>query len=286
MPLNVTIDDEYGDLLTGALPSYEQADAWHQGNSCLPCAAKLNSSKTFMQTWHDNTSNGGKLVSMTFNFTGTALYVYCVIPPHSVAGYSFRINNTLVGQYTRQTDEISAYEYQTLVFAKTDLPQGHHTFQFRNGRGPSISSLALFDYAVYTMDNSIGNTTETVSPTTATRSETSKGASPTPLQSSIGYERTDTNTSSSPTSSGNTLTPSGSKPAFHVQVAPLVIGILIGSVAAVYLGYLFFKLKFARRSVTSPATVEPFPFVENWREVYGTDPLSPPLSGATHTKRS
>ncbi|KAJ8483081.1 hypothetical protein ONZ45_g14728 [Pleurotus djamor] len=73
MPLNVTIDDEYGDLLTGALPSYEQADAWHQGNSCLPCAAKLNSSKTFMQTWHDNTSNGGKLVSMTFNFTAKEL---------------------------------------------------------------------------------------------------------------------------------------------------------------------------------------------------------------------
>ena len=56
--VNRTIDDFYGDSVTGALPVYSPSDGWTSGNTCVGC--RFNSSiadvnKTFDKTWHDAT---------------------------------------------------------------------------------------------------------------------------------------------------------------------------------------------------------------------------------------
>lgn len=61
--MNITIDDELGDPLTGQKISYLPDGAWQQGNNCELCTAKpAPASDAFDGTWHD----------ATFNPTGTA----------------------------------------------------------------------------------------------------------------------------------------------------------------------------------------------------------------------
>ena len=43
---NATIDDQYGDSLTGVLPSY-YPNAWNQGNQCAGCFAKPSPVRAF-----------------------------------------------------------------------------------------------------------------------------------------------------------------------------------------------------------------------------------------------
>ena len=76
-----TIDDTYGDSLTGAKPDYSSGgnDCWFQGPGCTECVLQPDPSKAYNGTWHDTTStrcgndasdqsNAGHSVS--FNFTG------------------------------------------------------------------------------------------------------------------------------------------------------------------------------------------------------------------------
>jgi hypothetical protein len=53
--VNVTIDDQYGDALTGLLPSYSPSGIWEQGANCSTCTARPNPSQASMGTWHDTT---------------------------------------------------------------------------------------------------------------------------------------------------------------------------------------------------------------------------------------
>ena len=51
-----TIDDTYGDSVTGALPTYSDTDCWNQG-PCSTCFLKPDASKAHDGTWHDTSSN-------------------------------------------------------------------------------------------------------------------------------------------------------------------------------------------------------------------------------------
>ena len=51
-----TIDDTYGDSVTGALPTYSDTDCWHQ-NPCANCSLKPDASQAHNGTWHDTSSN-------------------------------------------------------------------------------------------------------------------------------------------------------------------------------------------------------------------------------------
>jgi hypothetical protein len=42
---NRTIDDQYGDKLTGLLPQYSPSGVWNQGNGCVPCAIRPDPGK-------------------------------------------------------------------------------------------------------------------------------------------------------------------------------------------------------------------------------------------------
>ncbi|KAI0800516.1 hypothetical protein C8Q74DRAFT_421266 [Fomes fomentarius] len=81
LSMNRTIDDEYGDSVTGLVPQYSPPGAWHQGSTCGGCFVHLDPSQVLNGTWHDATHNAGQPEprSITMRFNGTAVYVYNVL---------------------------------------------------------------------------------------------------------------------------------------------------------------------------------------------------------------
>jgi hypothetical protein len=45
--INVTIDDQNGDSVTGAVPSYSPGNKWQQGSQCPGCFAQPDPQQTF-----------------------------------------------------------------------------------------------------------------------------------------------------------------------------------------------------------------------------------------------
>lgn len=84
--MNITIDDEYGDPLTGQQISYSPADAWQQGNDCTACTAKPTpASDAWNGTWHDASfnpsgtgTNGapGQIITASVQFEGELDHLY------------------------------------------------------------------------------------------------------------------------------------------------------------------------------------------------------------------
>lgn len=56
-PINVTIDDQYGDPKTGAAITYFPADAWNLNSLCSGCTIVPDAKLTYMQSWHVGTFN-------------------------------------------------------------------------------------------------------------------------------------------------------------------------------------------------------------------------------------
>lgn len=52
---NATIDDQWGDELTGLVPVLTPANEWQQGAECAGCQLKPNASLAYDHTWHDST---------------------------------------------------------------------------------------------------------------------------------------------------------------------------------------------------------------------------------------
>jgi hypothetical protein len=68
---NVTVDDEYGDEVTGAKPSYSPSADWSEGTNCTGCLALPDPSFAYDHTWHDTTQDVAdpavRFVNYTFN---------------------------------------------------------------------------------------------------------------------------------------------------------------------------------------------------------------------------
>ena len=79
--VNQTIDDYFGDPITGTFPIYSPANLWQQGNGCTTCVVRPDVSIPFDGTWHDSTyfvGNGTRSVSVTF--TGNFFFCrYCFL---------------------------------------------------------------------------------------------------------------------------------------------------------------------------------------------------------------
>ena len=74
--VNVTVDDQYGDPLTGKTPSYEPGGVWRQGSSCTGCSIKLDPNQTCDGTWHDVTwSVGNQPFTIEIEFTGSHMFI-------------------------------------------------------------------------------------------------------------------------------------------------------------------------------------------------------------------
>ncbi|EPT00117.1 hypothetical protein FOMPIDRAFT_1123161 [Fomitopsis schrenkii] len=154
MRINRTIDDTYGDSITGLQVVYS---GWNTGQLCPGCAVQPDASATFEGSWHDTTSwNGDAPPSATMRFNGTAVWVYCILVNSGHRGVtiytnaSFELDGALAGTYQHNPDpKEDQYLYNTAVFNKDDLSNTEHTLVITAENGPS-PSLLLFDWAMYT----------------------------------------------------------------------------------------------------------------------------------------
>jgi len=166
LQVNATIDDELGDSVTGALPVYSPQNVWSRGDECTTCFAKADVQQAFEHTWHDATwyavSGPQAALSITMPFKGTALYAYCILDNAiqyvAFTNLTFFIDGSQVGTFAHVPDGTNIFQYNSLVYSNTSIPDGSHTFAIRTANGVNDSSV-LFDYVEYTFDPSSASTT-------------------------------------------------------------------------------------------------------------------------------
>lgn len=79
--VNQTIDDYFGDPITGTFPIYSPANLWQQGNGCTGCLVQPDVSIPFDGTWHDSTFLvGGATRSVSVTFTGKFCFLSMLFP--------------------------------------------------------------------------------------------------------------------------------------------------------------------------------------------------------------
>ncbi|KAI0714741.1 hypothetical protein C8Q76DRAFT_727913 [Earliella scabrosa] len=160
-PINRTIDDFYGDSVTGLRPTYSPANQWISGDQCRGCDATplINGTAAFNRTWHDSTYHTDQLArDIMLRFTGTAVYVYHIILNKgnnplttTLTNLSFYMDDVYVGNYTHQPEDNHDVLYNVSVYVNTTLINKPHVLHIR-ADGPQ-ASLILFDYAEYTFDD-------------------------------------------------------------------------------------------------------------------------------------
>ncbi|TFK49512.1 hypothetical protein OE88DRAFT_346915 [Heliocybe sulcata] len=131
-------------------------DKWQAGQTCSACFAQPDETMTFQGTWHDGTyhyANEDPL-SVSFQFEGTSLDVYCIIV-NSVSyttamAVNFTLDGASAGNFAHSPNPSSPlYQYNVSVFSVSSIPSGSH--QFKMTTSGNQDSLILFDYATYLM---------------------------------------------------------------------------------------------------------------------------------------
>ncbi|KAJ3980287.1 hypothetical protein F5890DRAFT_1477851 [Lentinula detonsa] len=190
--VNRSIDDTLGDSVTGDRPTYlpDTLGVW-EDNTCLDCALVPPTSNAFDGTYTAATYNPDlKNISISFAFTGTAIYVYFILANHPDPGISastaanFTLDGNLVSTFTHSPDSSSSapdfyFNDSALAFSKTSLKNVTHQMVISTS-GLNSDYYLNFDYALYTFQNPSTATSSTSSSSSATSSTT--GAS-TSLQS-------------------------------------------------------------------------------------------------------
>ncbi|KAI0652611.1 hypothetical protein C8Q79DRAFT_111144 [Trametes meyenii] len=159
---NITVDD------TSQGIQYSPFDAWSTTNPCNtsrnPCNIVLDGNQVYNRTWHGTAYTPGQASqpSLSFNFSGTAVYVYGVILDRPPPGGTFTLSTNLQVYLDKSLTQSNnqgvwnsssgpIYQYNALIFQKSDLPSGDHTLQIQAVNNDS--AIILFDYIVYTMDS-------------------------------------------------------------------------------------------------------------------------------------
>lgn len=163
---NISIDDQYGDPVNGQKITYTPNNSWFVGQSCDDdCVANPSPSQSaFMATWMEGISNSSssdsdQTVSALVPFSGTAVYVYCILSGSAASqnwstDLTFLIDNATVGEYQQSPSNNSSTDnFGQLVFSKTGLSNAQHTLVIQSGLHNS-KSLLLLDQIVYTQDES------------------------------------------------------------------------------------------------------------------------------------
>ncbi|EIW63876.1 uncharacterized protein TRAVEDRAFT_108468, partial [Trametes versicolor FP-101664 SS1] len=168
--VNHTVDDQYGDSVSGVLPAYTPRHQWAYGPQCSGCSiypdththtgpsaagAAVDMTQAFRGSWHDTTdTHTGAPSTVSITFVGQAVYVYNIIANSiptvtTLTSLVFAFNGTVVGNYTHQPDSSGLLLlYQVPVYVNTSLPHGTHNLTISTS-GPE-NSLLLFDYITYT----------------------------------------------------------------------------------------------------------------------------------------
>ncbi|KAI0774516.1 hypothetical protein C8Q74DRAFT_841071 [Fomes fomentarius] len=161
----VTIDDTYGDEVTGVRPVYSPSASWSQGRRCVhdeECLVNPDPNEVGRGTWHDAVGMSEDAPSRTIalSFEGNSISIYCIISQAdrveiAVANMTFELDGAPVGDYFHEPDGAMdaagnyLVKYDVDVFQSGSIPQGNHTL-----RVSSVGySRMLFDYAQYTTED-------------------------------------------------------------------------------------------------------------------------------------
>ncbi|KAJ6514547.1 hypothetical protein DFH09DRAFT_1333033 [Mycena vulgaris] len=147
---NRTIDDTKRDPITGFIPIYAPENQWNP--NCSGCLVQPDIAQLFDFTWHDTTqSDGGVPSSVTLNFTGTAIYLFCVVPntiqfATTLVHLTFTLDGVPIGTYTHVPDSSTDILYSVPVLSSQNLTNEAHTLVAET----ASNSLFVFDFAMYT----------------------------------------------------------------------------------------------------------------------------------------
>ncbi|KAJ7147207.1 hypothetical protein C8R46DRAFT_918135 [Mycena filopes] len=149
---NYTIDDLKGDVRTGVLPVYEPLSMWNADGNCNVCVIHPDPKKAVEGTWHDATQTGKTPPTVTIQFTGTAIYMFGIVPnniPRAAThvNLTFTLDSVPQTGYAHTPDNSSNMAYAVPIFATSGLTNGSHTLVARTTNAPA---LFIFDYALYT----------------------------------------------------------------------------------------------------------------------------------------
>ena len=152
--VNRTIDDEFGDSVTGVVPTYAP-QGWLQGQNCTGCSfnsRNVDISQVFNGSWHSAMHIPGSTdFNVTASFSGIAVYVFNLIALQASTNLTFYLDGEAADTFhPTQPDGVVGIQYRVPVFSKTGLSNGPHTLEIVSG-GPT-HSLVLFDYIEYTVD--------------------------------------------------------------------------------------------------------------------------------------
>lgn len=191
--INRTIDDEYGDNVTGEKLAYYPPDSsgFVQGSTCSRCLINLNTSIVWRGTWHDCSQHpyDPEIRTITAHFTGTAVYVYTVLSEYryghdlenkTVTYLTFEIDGKSVGEFFHDTYD--GTQYHTPVLAHEGLSDAPHTLVIRipPGRDGKSWSWVLFDYIQYTTSDSSSSSSSAASPSPSSTASPSLSLRPGP----------------------------------------------------------------------------------------------------------
>ncbi|KAH8102712.1 hypothetical protein BXZ70DRAFT_1006613 [Cristinia sonorae] len=179
---NFTIDDQIGDIRTGRKVNY--LGVWSSGNVCPMCVGKTpDPAQAHSGSWHYSdalaaqTPNSG----FTFNFTGTAVYIYAILQNSSPTYLDITLDGGSPVAFSPPSELVHdppmTFYYGFPVFSSAGIINGDHTVtvELRQNLGIiGTGTMLLFDYIVYTMDISdLGSPATTPLPTSIAPSQTS-----------------------------------------------------------------------------------------------------------------
>ena len=177
--VNITIDDQFGDAVTGAIPGYLPTPGnWSIGQNCPGCFAQPDASLAFRGTWHDTTwdSDGYRGAKRTLNLTfsgeciyiamicstcnvrlsiGSAIYVFFILA-NSIPNTTTITNLSIVFDdgnpeyYTHTPSNSTDYQYNQLVYSNSQLSDSGGQHELLMSTIGINGSLILFDYAIRT----------------------------------------------------------------------------------------------------------------------------------------
>ncbi|EIN12542.1 hypothetical protein PUNSTDRAFT_130800 [Punctularia strigosozonata HHB-11173 SS5] len=252
------IDDENGDTRTGS-PVIYSGTRWNFGPNCSSCGIHFDPDLIFDETWHETTNDPisnpewPKLPSVTVNFAGSAIWVFCIVPNNitpmkadvlTLANLTFILDGIQVQSFVHVPSG-SEFLYSHRVFSTEGLHPGPHilTFEVQN------ASYVAFDYAIYTFEN------DTL-PLEATVSPSSNISAPTSLPQSVMSQTTITTTWSSALAtiaSTTSVSPSRVSSTLASRTSsntlPVVLGIAIGALLFCGIPIAFYIGRRRRRTV-------------------------------------
>ncbi|GLB34615.1 hypothetical protein LshimejAT787_0201800 [Lyophyllum shimeji] len=187
IPRNRTIDDTFGDSVTGAKPVYLPEGNW-DGPNCDPshCHIIPSPDNAFARTYSAATYvPGGGARTAEFSFKGTDIYVFFILANNVPNAWTETFCKfVLDGQatdYHHAPSQSTDYQYNALVYSQHNLPNVDHTLLI-SADGYSTLSFMNFDYAIYTVDDGTSPSPASPNPpqSTATVTQQPPGATSPP----------------------------------------------------------------------------------------------------------